>query len=185
MKGKVYPHIKSTLIKETKKPLGLNILEIGAGGCQYKEIFKNHKYTSTDIKESPNYINDIDVFCDAHDLSNYFKTQKFDLVFIVASLYLMNSPIRVCKEVNKILKKDGVFLVFDYPPHIQKDLMKRHFKNNIYINIPCWSYDQLRIILSGTGFCLIKNKSVISQRVRFHLNYDRFNSWLIIKSKKK
>lgn len=49
---------------------------------------------------------------DYHDLS-YYKPNSFDIVFIIEALCYSNNKQKVLSEVKRVLKKKGVFIVFD------------------------------------------------------------------------
>ncbi|MDO8873699.1 MAG: class I SAM-dependent methyltransferase [Methanoregula sp.] len=94
-----------------KKYRGGSVLEIAAGGCLYRDLFED--YVSTDLPASSYYDSgDICVFCDGQVLP--FKENSFDFVFMIAALYQIKTPELLIKEVSRVLKPRGQFIVFDY-----------------------------------------------------------------------
>jgi len=102
-----YAHVENILKKYNK---GI-VLELGAGGVPYKNIFMD--YTGTDLPTTP-YLGkeNLDVFCDAQYLP--FKNSFANMVFTVAALYQIPKTSLVLSEVNRILKLNSYFLIFDY-----------------------------------------------------------------------
>ena len=49
---------------------------------------------------------------DYHDLSS-FKDEEFDLVYVIEAFCYSNNKQQVFNEVRRVLKKDGLFIVFD------------------------------------------------------------------------
>lgn len=107
-RGARYPHIEAILKKYYRGGL---VLEIAAGGCHYSDIF--YDYVGTDLPVSPYYDKgDLCLFCDGQSLP--LKNNTVDFIFIVAALYQIQSPDSVVKEVHRVLKPSGQFIVFDY-----------------------------------------------------------------------
>lgn len=75
-----------------------------------------HEYTGLDIHEGPN----VDVVCDAHELSSVFPNNHFDVVMSKAVFEHLAMPWKVVLEINKILKLNGLLLINSlqtYPLH--------------------------------------------------------------------
>ena len=89
-------------------------LEIGVGNDAYRTLFPNR--ISLDREQRPGV--HVDVVADAHHLP--FQTNEFDCVVCIAVLEHVLNPTQVVKEVHRVLKPGGLFLVsvpFIYPLH--------------------------------------------------------------------
>ncbi len=85
-KGTRYPHVENLLVQNYT---GGNVLELGAGGAVYKNLFEY--YIGTDLPTTTyQEIGDLSVYCDARNLP--FESESFDFVFQVASLCLIPEP---------------------------------------------------------------------------------------------
>ncbi|MGB4268087.1 MAG: class I SAM-dependent methyltransferase [Spirochaetota bacterium] len=90
---------------ETKKN-GI-VLDAGAGECQYKKYFTNHKYIGTDLaigQDSWNY-NNLDVISNLEKLP--FKNCTFDSILCLQVLEHVKEPQNVCNELYRVLKVNG------------------------------------------------------------------------------
>lgn len=66
-----------------------------------------HEYAGLDIHEGPN----VDVVCDAHELSSVFPHDHFDVVMSKAVFEHLAMPWKVVLEINKILKPNGLLFI--------------------------------------------------------------------------
>lgn len=114
---------------------GMNVVEIGPGKGSYtkeiaKKILPDGKVYAIDIQDSiinrlkkrienENISNIILMVHDAYNLP--FEEESIDRVFAIACLPEIRDPIRVLKELKRIIKQDGIislceiFLDPDYP----------------------------------------------------------------------
>ncbi len=144
-KGKRYEFVENILKENYKK--GDKVLEIAAGGAVYRDIF--HDYIATDLV-STSYAKegDIDVYCDARDLP--FEDDKFDMAFVVAALYQIPDTDRVLREINRVLKAGGIFIIFDYNKK-RTQYLKQNESDSINQD-HIWSSRQLKKIVQKNGF---------------------------------
>lgn len=92
-----------------------NVLEIGSrdrSGFISKEVFVPPwmKYTGTDILPGEN----VDVVCDAHQLSNHFQAGQFDYIFSLNVFEHILMPWKVVLEINTLLKIGGKVMIFTH-----------------------------------------------------------------------
>jgi len=145
-KGIRYSHVESVL-KEYYAKRGGKVLEIGAGGATYKDIFSD--YLGTDLPGNPySQKGDLDVYCDAQYLP--FKENTFDMAFTVAALYQIPVTDLVLAEINRILKVDGYFLIFDYNKKTTRRLKATENEGNNCNHV--WSPWELKRIINKAGF---------------------------------
>jgi SAM-dependent methyltransferase len=90
---------------------GIRILEIGSrevtGKSDARERFSNAEYVGFDFHPGPN----VDVVGDAHRLSQYFREQRFDIIYSIAVFEHFAMPWVVATEIAKLLKPGGIILV--------------------------------------------------------------------------
>lgn len=110
------------IIKELSKiPKGLKLLDAGAGEAKYKKFCKHLNYVSQDIaiydgkgnsqgiqKNTRDY-NELDIVSDIYNIP--VKDNSFDVVLCTEVLEHLSDPINVFKELNRIMKKNGVLLL--------------------------------------------------------------------------
>ncbi|GAC1391380.1 MAG: hypothetical protein NVSMB46_03690 [Candidatus Saccharimonadales bacterium] len=117
-----------------KKLHATNILELatGRGGTSVwlAQKYPNNKFHGLDLspgqlayarkkaRSLPNYL---PVQGDFHDLSQY-ADNSMDIVFIIEALCYSSTKERVTTEVNRVLKKGGVFIILD--GYLKKDSAK-------------------------------------------------------------
>jgi hypothetical protein len=98
----------------------MRVLEVGArvvtGSC-FRHHFAKAKYIGFDFYADKN----VDVVGDAHKLSTYFhENDKFDLIFSTAVFEHLYMPWVVAREMQKLLKVDGLVFVetvFSFSSH--------------------------------------------------------------------
>ena len=81
--------------------------------------------------------------------SNLFKNTKFDLITSISMFYDLPDPLKFAKEINSILKKDGVW-------HIELSYMPMMIKNRSYDTIchehlEYYSLKSLKYLLTKAG----------------------------------
>lgn len=143
-RGTRYPHVVS-ILKEYY--MGGKVLEIGAGGAVYKDIF--HDYIGTDLPTSPySEKGDLDIYCDAQYLP--FKEDTFEFAFVVAALYQIRDIELVLCEIKRVLQPGSHFLAFDYNKKITKRLKATEGGGNNFDHV--WSPWELKRIIRKAGF---------------------------------
>jgi ubiquinone/menaquinone biosynthesis C-methylase UbiE len=112
------------------------MLEIGFGNGnffkKYFEINPNIKVFGVDYSETmcqeaallnQDYVryNQLDLRCE-NALNTSFDNDYFDLVITINTLYFWNPPEKQIKEINRILKKGGKFLIGFSPKSVMENL---------------------------------------------------------------
>lgn len=96
-----------------------SVLEIGSRSVTKVNSnfkFSKAKYKGLDISNGIN----VDVICDAHEMSEFLDGEKFDLVFSSYVFEHLHSPWIVVDEIKKILKPGGSVFIethFSYSFH--------------------------------------------------------------------
>ncbi|MFX0039842.1 MAG: class I SAM-dependent methyltransferase, partial [Candidatus Heimdallarchaeota archaeon] len=119
-----------TVAKRMKLEPGMTVIEIGPGKGNYtkaiaKSILPYGKVYAIDIQESiinrlrkkieeENIENIIPKIDDAYNLS--FEDQSIDRVLMIACLPEIPDPIRVLKEINRVLKPNGLISLSEMLP---------------------------------------------------------------------
>src|SRR6185436_7663023 len=76
-------------------------------------------------QKTPNYY---PVFGDYHNLSTY-PDHSFEIVFVIEALCHSSDKLQVLKEVKRVLKRGGVFIIID--GYAKKDPVKRTVEENL------------------------------------------------------
>jgi SAM-dependent methyltransferase len=120
------------------------VLDIGCGKSVYKPIFVQQQYFGIDpfIENEPGVTQ-------ASAINMPFRDSTFDLAFGVASLHLIGPE--CFKEVFRVLKPGGQFLIFDY----NKKVLER-LKSVTGMEHATWSPRELRNELNRAGLVKIK-----------------------------
>lgn len=105
-------------------PFSANILELGAGNAQYGITLKRKGYKnviSSDIMDAglvdaKNYANSHNLNLEnslyVFDAENIpFEDETFDCVFLAAAFHHFEAPRRVMREIERVLKKDGLAVI--------------------------------------------------------------------------
>lgn len=149
-KGTRYPHVEALL---RKHHTGGCVLELGAGGAVYRDIFPD--YIATDLPSTPYAeAGDLDVACDAGQLP--FADESFEMCFAVACLYLVPQPEQVFREVHRCLTSGGHFVVLDYSRRTQVDLAERHRRQGEDVHLNLWTAKELEALLRKSGFDTVR-----------------------------
>lgn len=122
------------------------ILDVGAGECQYAYLFtEKNKYETCDLENGfhPGIKHDIISTC--YDIPR--KNSYYDIVLMLQVLEHLEFPVDALKEINRILKDDG--LLFLSVPQAAGD----HFEPHHYFNYTQYG---LNSVLKQAGFDVIK-----------------------------
>ncbi len=94
-----------------KMPIGMRILDAGAGELRYKKYFSHCDYVSQDlcIGEKEWYFNEIDIKSDICNIP--VKNESFDYILCTQVLEHLEFPERAFKEFYRILKKGGKLIL--------------------------------------------------------------------------
>ncbi len=116
----VQPNIIGKYIEETR---AIEVLELAMGkGANSTYLAKKYPNTNFYGMDLENGQLDINTFKDVHNLHvsygdyhklDTFPSEKFDIVFVIEALCHSNNKEIVAKEVYKILKNSGIFIVID------------------------------------------------------------------------
>jgi SAM-dependent methyltransferase len=87
------------------------LLDVGCGHKPYKQLFKVDKYIGMDIEQSghTHENEDIDIFYDGRTFP--FEDNSIDSVLCNQVLEHVFNPSEFLSEINRVLKKDGHFLL--------------------------------------------------------------------------
>jgi SAM-dependent methyltransferase len=154
-------------------PTLTSVLDAGAGECQYKYLFEHCDYFSCDLAVGdPDWdYSDLDIVCELTDIPKPNNT--FSACICVVVLEHVKEPLLVCKEINRVLKKNGkIFLAVPFccqehqAPHdyyryssfgIRYILEQANFQD---IEIRPWGNDKLTLIsILATRFSKKTNKN--------------------------
>ncbi len=143
------------VIKYSLKYISGKTLDLGAGSAKYKSIIKQRtsEYITFDMVEKEG----IDVVGDVLNLP--FENESFNTVISTQVLEHVEKPWIMVKEVQRILKKDGLCILtapFLVPYHADPDDYFRYtikgmeslFKNENFEIIECDGYGRLFSVLS-------------------------------------
>lgn len=145
-KGTRYPHVEM-ILRNHYAQVGGKVLEMGAGGAVYKDIF--YDYIGTDLPTNPySAKGDLDIYCDAQYLP--FQENTFDMAFVVGTLYLIRDIDLVLSEIKRVLKPRGHLLVFDYNKKTLKRIKATGNEGNNFCHV--WSPRELKRIIQNAGF---------------------------------
>jgi ubiquinone/menaquinone biosynthesis C-methylase UbiE len=120
-KGKHYQTYQVEKIDEIIKENNFkNVLELGCGqganACYLASRNKDVKFFALDLYiniEKKKRLNNISYLeGDYHDLSQ-FKDNSMDLIYGIETVCYSTDKDKIFKEVNRVLKKDGLFILFD------------------------------------------------------------------------
>jgi SAM-dependent methyltransferase len=123
------------------------VLDIGSGASVYKSSMNIGKYIGIDpyVFDDPNVVQ-------ASALDMPFEDDIFDFAFTVAALHLIGP--NSFKEILRVLKPGGKFIIFDYNKTALRDLRAK-----TKIDHTIWSPHSLRIELNKAGFTKVKRLS--------------------------
>ena len=105
-----YENIYSNFISEIRGKKHLKILDLGGrdrSKIDRSKTYGEHDVTVLDIIDSKN----VDVVGDAHNLSEYFKPNLFDVIVSSSVFEHLHSPWKVVIEMNKVLKRNGLVFI--------------------------------------------------------------------------
>jgi hypothetical protein len=70
----------------------------------------------------------VDVVCDAHQLSEHVEQDKYELVYSLNVFEHLLMPWKVVLEINKVMKKGGVVMIFTHHAYPLHDLPWDYFR---------------------------------------------------------
>jgi SAM-dependent methyltransferase len=118
------------------------ILDVGAGECQYAYLFnKKNKYESCDLENSFHTGIEYDIVSSIYEIPR--KDSHYDVVLMLQVLEHIEEPVRALKEINRIMKEEGV--LFLSVPQAAGD----HFEPYHYFNYTQYGLDS---VLKRAGF---------------------------------
>lgn len=116
------------------------VLDIGAGTGIYADSFDEGMYIGIDLE-----VSNSNKVIQGSALNLPFVNESFDLVFGVASIYLVGP--NCLGEIRRVLKPNGVFIVFDYQRKVLKKL-----RQNTKVDHAIWTPRELRGEIKRSGF---------------------------------
>jgi len=127
MKNVYYEIVEKTLLNNINKECNLKVLEIGCGRKIYKKLFKKHQYFGLDLPDSK-WVNKFDKPEIDEKLSNLKKFENFNLIFAVATIYLLDMEDMkiLIKLINNLKNTKGTILIFDYKKNAIDQLKDKH-----------------------------------------------------------
>lgn len=114
---------KKGLFKKKKTKM----LDIGGrdrSGLDRSKLFPEIDVVVLDILKGDN----VDVVGDAHELSKYFGKESFDAIHSICVFEHLLQPWKVAIEMNKVLKKNGVALIFTHQTIGMHDIPWDYFR---------------------------------------------------------
>ena len=175
------PDFVVSIIKRYWKP-GQRILEIGCGPAFLRDDF-GADYLGVDITDKPyteDLLRDVDIVCSADNL--LIDDSSIDIVIIKSAFYMFSDHILALREARRVLKPNGILLIFDYNRRTQRMLQKKEG----HTNYGCWTQWGLKNLVQANGFKDVKNlvaandQLVGLSRILFLLKQELFGSWAII-----
>jgi SAM-dependent methyltransferase len=95
------------LIADHARYITGDVLVLGAGMTDYREVFQNAKsVVNTDVGVFGPHI---DMCLDAHSLP--LESDRYDYVVAIEVFEHLHNPKQACDEIYRVLKKGGVFLI--------------------------------------------------------------------------
>jgi len=164
------------------------ICDIGCGSGEYslKIMKKNATVYGVDINKKAVEITKIMTdnknnffISDAEKLP--FKSELFDKAILICTLEHLKDDEKALREINRILKKDGIFVLtvdsFTYP-YIEKHILEKHKKKDFVNNY--YSMPQLKMKLENAGFNVLKSRYLLSSGISsFFFKLGIINFWII------
>ncbi len=121
------------------------ILDVGAGECQYADLFtERNKYETCDLKDSFHTGIGYDIVSSVYEIPR--EDSYYDVVLMLQVLEHIEKPVRALKEINRILKEEGV--LFLSVPQAAGD----HFEPYHYFNYTQYG---LGSVLDRAGFEIV------------------------------
>ena len=146
-----YTQIKSDLQQRIAERLtsAARVLEVGCGSCELARFLATHNrqhVVGVDISDhSFQGLEDETVEChraDARCLA-FVGDRTFDAVVSVYALHEMDKPVEVLTEIRRVLRRDGVVLLVDFP---RESLAQRLWQENYF------TVKEVRGMLKRAGF---------------------------------
>ena len=100
-----------------KRIIELGSLNVNGGLREYVEQFKPAKYIGVDIQ----YGRDVDIVCDAEDISRVLGYQEFDIVISTEMLEHVFNWRKIINNIKNLCKNGGIVLIttrsYGFPLH--------------------------------------------------------------------
>ena len=133
--------LRAKLLEDEKDRLSNGkVLEVAAGtGRNFKHYPEHCRLTITDtskemleksqerMRESFKATVEECALVDAHDLSNHFESETFDVVVDTFGLCSFANPVKALKEMSRVTKKNGVILLLEHgrsSPHLNGSISR-------------------------------------------------------------
>jgi len=139
----LFRHLE-TFAKELKNK---RILDVGAGLRQYRYLFdEKNIYESCDLNGGFHQKKEHNIVANIYDIT--VESHSYDVILLLQVLEHLEFPVKALKEVNRILKDDGI--LFLSAPQAAGD----HFEPQHYFNYTQYG---LKSVLGQAGFEILKH----------------------------
>ncbi len=110
-----------------------NILELGSGqGANLYYLANKYpgiQFTGIDLRPSiDKQLSNVELIEGDYHYLDKIKSNSQDIVYAFETLCYSTNKNKIFKEVNRVLKKDGVFIIFDGYAKVKKDSLKEEKK---------------------------------------------------------
>jgi predicted RNase H-related nuclease YkuK (DUF458 family) len=133
MRGIYYETVANYLKNFLNKKKNLNILEIGCGKKQYKNLTKGNIYHGLDLPSSQ-WVNKKNKPEILEKLSSFKAIINYDFIFSIGTIFLLDDKDlkTLIKLINILKDRKGKIIIFDYKI---KTIYKLEYKQNHYEKI--------------------------------------------------
>lgn len=194
-----FPEFVTKRIEKHWQP-GKKILDIGCGPGFLRSVFKQDYIgvdiiqknaevisSSIEVEQPPSTQGSrqgADILCSAENLE--VPSDSIDIVLIKSALFIFDNIIGALQEAKRVLKKQGVLLVYDYNTRTQKMLCRKEGHQKY----PCWTQWGLKQLIKKNGFnnaklLLPMDEQPLGLRRCYILLYQEYlGTWAIVEAEK-
>ncbi|MFZ4100196.1 MAG: class I SAM-dependent methyltransferase [Chlamydiia bacterium] len=117
------------------------------------------------------------VLGDAEQLSDYFPSEKFDLVFSFGVIHHAPNPPKIIQEIRKIIAPDGVLKIMLYAKNSWKQIMIDAGLDQPEAQSGCpiaisYTPEEVRELLDGFDIVSIEQDHIFPYQVDHYVNYE-------------
>ena len=169
-----------------------NVLELGCGqSANIKYLAKKYpkiNFTGIDIYPGKCKLKNTKILTmDYHNLS-IFEENSFDIVYAIATLCYSQDKNKIYKEVFRILKPNGYFIIFDAYANVERENIGENDKKIMSLIEKGMavkkfeSYKNIATYAKNSGFKIIKQEN-LSNNILNNARYFKILSSLVVKVK--